>query len=467
MKRWFDHILLHTHAQPARPAMVTEEAVVTFGMLRGAINGCARRIQGLGLAGDAPVAVTVASPIRQMALSLALLRCGIPSITLERGQSSAGVLRCAAELGDDKPSLAGDQPPFVKVDGDWFASEPDDIVAVRPFGGRDVCRLCLTSGSTGEPKIFALSTSDVGRLSEGFAPFNWTSLLCLPGLSSSFGFTTACTTLATGRTVCFSASPYQSARMIELFSIDFVMAATEQLLALTRVARSTRAQLESLRTVEIAGAVPTRALLESAMMHVCKDIHCRYGATEFGLIARAPARDVVGTPGYAGHVQPGVEVIIEDGAGKSCPPRVVGRIKVRRADEPQVPWTDLGDLGWLSAEGQLFVIGRASDADAVGGMQTVSPAYEAEHVLRLEWDAADAGAVLVDDGVRGGPQIWIGVVDCADASAEKLEPILRARGISYPARLVSLASIPRGANGKIRRELLKQQLLAAGTAGRS
>ena len=98
---------------------------------------------------------------------------------------------------------------------------------------------------------------------------NWNRVLCLPGLSSSFGFMTCCAALATGRTVCFAESPYQAIRVIELFAIDFVMASTEQLLALARVARKSGARLKSLRTISFGGSVPTRTLLEVVLVGRC------------------------------------------------------------------------------------------------------------------------------------------------------------------------------------------------------
>jgi acyl-coenzyme A synthetase/AMP-(fatty) acid ligase len=443
--------------------MVTEEVVVTYGMLREGIERCARHIARLGLSAGTRVAITVASPIRQMTLGLALFRCGIPSIAVERGQ--AGFLALPlVELGDASGSVLGGGRRFVAVTDDWFATDPGGALPEGFTSPQEICRLCLTSGSTGLPKIFELSVADISRLADGFQGFNWNSLLCLPGLSSSYGFTTACTTLATGRTVCFSASPFQSVRMIELFGIDFVMAATEQLLALTRAARSSGASLKSLRTVEIAGAVPSRALLEGALTHVCKDIQCRYGATETGLMARAPAREVLARRGYAGRVLPGVEIAILDGTGKPCPPGAIGHIRSRPDPAWALPgqcaeWIDLGDLGWLDADGELFVIGRAADADALEAAQKISPVHEAEHLLRLEWDAADAAAVLMDAGPNGAaPEIWVATVDCPDADAETLAQMLRGRGYSCTVRIIPSISIPRGANGKIQRGELKRQL---------
>ncbi len=109
-------------------------------------------------------------------------------------------------------------------------------------------------------------------------------------------------------------------------------------------------------------------------------------------------------------------------------------------------------------------MGRTSDispakiADATA--QKVSPIHEVEHLVKLEWDATDAAAVLVgEDG--GQPEIWVATVGCKDADAAKLETILRHRGIKGAVRLFSLPSIPRAANGKIQHPKLRSLLLGA------
>jgi acyl-coenzyme A synthetase/AMP-(fatty) acid ligase len=470
MKNWFDHLVFQMRAQPAKPAMVMEDRVVTYGMLHVGIERCARRLAALELMGSAPVAVFIENPIRNVTLCLALFRCGIPSITLEQGQTDISGMALAAVLGDEKhKTLIASRHRFVAISDDWFETDLGNSDLPSGFSdSQQVSRLCLSSGSTGEPKIFKLTVEGIGRLTVGFLGFNWNSLLCLPGLSSSYGFTTACTTLAMGRTLCFSTSPFQSVRMIELFCIDFVMAATEQLLALTRAARKSGAHLPSLRTVEIAGSVPSRALLENAMIYVCNDIYCRYGATETGLMARAPAREVISRPGYAGRVLPGVDMRIVDRSGKPCPPGTVGLVRSRLnlrwdgAQGQKADWIDLGDLGWMNAEGELYIVGRVADAgtlDVQDGMSRhITAVHEAEHLLRLEWDATDAAAALIDgDGVR--PQIGIGIVECKDASVEQLQTILRARGIDCEVRLFPMNRIPRTVNGKVNRAQLKSLMI--------
>jgi long-chain acyl-CoA synthetase len=188
---------------------------------------------------------------------------------------------------------------------------------------------------------------------------------------------------------------------------------------------------------------------------------------------------VLSRPGFVGHLLPGVEAAIADRDGTPCQPGEVGLIRVRPDRRWNVPptsgkddgWVDIGDLGWMSAAGELYALGRPSDtneADAQGAVaRRISPVHEVEHLLRLEWDAADAAAVLVDGDEQGtsGPQIWIGTVDCKDARAEQLEGALRARGIDMPVRLFAVKAIPRGVNGKVQRAQLRTLLMS--TVGKS
>ena len=64
----------------------------------------------------------------------------------------------------------------------------------------------------------------------------------------------------------------------------------------TRRAHQSCAQIGSaaaeLRTVVTGGSVPTRALLEAATLHLCKNVLCRYGASELGSVAEASASEI-------------------------------------------------------------------------------------------------------------------------------------------------------------------------------
>jgi acyl-coenzyme A synthetase/AMP-(fatty) acid ligase len=479
MLHWFDHILLQTRTRPEKPAIVLEDRVVTYGMLGIAIENCARRIVALDIAKDALVAVCIQNPIRHITLCLALYRIGIRSMSLEHAQTGIADLTFAAVLGDGKERpVLNPVNRFVAVTDDWFGTEPIGG-ADLPAGfsdDREICHYALTSGATGTRKSFGCSIEYVGRHVPLAIIYNCRLVLCMLGLSSAWGFLISCATLATGKTLCFATSPYQAVRMIELFSIDYFMSSYDQLVAITRAARKLSAQLGSLRTIVAGGSVPSRALLEAAATYVCKDIICRYGTTELGLVADAAASEVLVKPGLIGRVVPDIELAVFDARSVKLPPGAVGIIKGRiknwigdapEKDADDRSWVDVGDVGWVTADNQFYVVGRTSDIPIArlddASVREVSPVNEVEDLLRLEWDAADAAAVLIDD-IAGGskPEIWVATVDCKDANAQRLEAILRHRGIEGTVRLLPISSIPRGANGKVQRSQLKSLMLSSG-----
>jgi acyl-coenzyme A synthetase/AMP-(fatty) acid ligase len=250
--------------------------------------------------------------------------------------------------------------------------------------------------------------------------------------------------------------------MIELFSVDLVAASTEQLLALTRVARKLGAHVRSLRAIYVAGSSPSRALLEASMLNLCNDIHCKYSTSEVGQVAFASGRDVLSKPGLVGHIVPGVEVGIFDQHGSQCSIGQTGVVKCRRKDSTgrldteENSWIDLGDLGWVAEDGQLHIIGRLTDT-GTGTTQVAAnqmlPIYEIEHLLRLEWDTEDAAAIQVNVGPEA--QIWVGIVGNEDITAEKVAAIARRQGIEHAIKLFNLPAIPRTSSGKINRAQLK------------
>jgi fatty-acyl-CoA synthase len=475
MNHWFDHILYNTLSQPESPAIVMEDRVVTYRMLGLAIEKSARRIASLDIPRGGLVAVCNANPIRHFTLCLALHRIGICSISLDHGRPGLASLNFAAILGDDAARPQVDPGSrFIEASDDWFGPEAAWGGAM-PVGFSDpteICHYALTSGSTGAPKSFGCTIAYIGRHVPRAIKLNCTHVLCMLGLSSAWGYLIACATLATGKTLCFATTPFQAARMIELFSIDYFMSSIDQLVAITRVARKLSAQLRSLRTIVAGGSVPSRALLEAAATHVCKDIIYRYGTTELGLVADASAGEVVADPGLIGRVVPDIELAVFDPGGKRLPHGQAGLVKGRikswigtlpaECDDTH-PWIDVGDVGWVTDDGRYYVIGRTADIESAEiadpTVKHVSPIYEVEHLLKLEWDTTDAGAVRVEGDDRQ-PEIWVATVGCKDANAKQLETILRHRGIHDAVRLFSLPSIPRGANGKIQHAQLKTLLLS-------
>src|SRR6516225_323528 len=118
-------------------------------------------------------------------------------------------------------------------------------------------------------------------------------------------------------------------------------------------------------------------------------------------------------------------------------------------------WFRTGDLGYLDAEGYLFIVGRIKDVINRGG-QKVAPA-EVEETLLSHPDVVEA-AVFSAPHSRLGVDVAAVVVLRPDAqvSAQKLRDFARERLASFkvPGLIRIVQEIPRGAGGKIKRSEL-------------
>jgi acyl-coenzyme A synthetase/AMP-(fatty) acid ligase len=458
MTDWFEYILFQMRAQPQRPAIVLMDRVVTYGMLASGMQHCARRLAELNLGRDDVVAITVRSPVRQMILSLALLRIGMASTVLDPGL--LGQMKVAVVLSEGgAPAPPGAAHRSVAVTDDWFVTSPP---GARPLPAgfpnpQSICRVSLTSGSTGAPKVVPESVASLGARVLTFSRLalaNSRGVLSQFNLSMTFGLVIGCTVLATGGTLYFADSSGQAASMVELFNIDAAVLSTEHLLALATTARRTGVRLTSLRRVISGGTVPSRTLLEAATAHVCKDILAWYGATEAGAIACIAVGEVLANPGLVGFVMPGIEVAIFEG-DQQLPAGQVGAVRIRHRTDSS--WIDVGDRGWLDGGGRLYMVGRTSETAA--GLAGISPVHEAEHILRLEFDMDDAAVAEMQDPATGKSQFWIGIVNNRGATPDKIAAAFARRGMSHAIQLFDLPFVPRGVSGKINREQLKAALL--------
>lgn len=173
-------------------------------------------------------------------------------------------------------------------------------------------------------------------------------------------------------------------------------------------------------------------------------------------------------PGSVGRPE-NCEVRILDQDGHQLPPGATGEIFMRApfsrqptylGPGPQLPERDgfmsLGDLGWLDADGYLYVLDRRADAINVGGA-TVYPA-EIEAALLAPGDLADAAVIGVSNRLLGEVPVALVVPNepeappSVEALAARCRAALPAAAVPLDYRLVD--SLPREANGKLRRSAL-------------
>jgi acyl-CoA synthetase (AMP-forming)/AMP-acid ligase II len=174
----------------------------------------------------------------------------------------------------------------------------------------------------------------------------------------------------------------------------------------------------------------------------------------------------------AGRPLDDVELRIVDPAGNVLGPGDAGEVQLRtfRAmqgywgadEETRVTidgdgWVHTGDLGYLDADGYLFLSGRAGDMIIRGG-ENVSP-VEVEAVLYEHPDVLEAGVVGVADETWG-ERVMAAVALRAGATvtAEELVEFCadRLAGFKRPQRVVIVDELPHTSTGKVvRRDLVR------------
>ncbi len=226
----------------------------------------------------------------------------------------------------------------------------------------------------------------------------------------------------------------------------------------------------TLRCVLLGGGPAPQPLLEAcAAKHI--PVVQTYGMTEAcsQAVTLAPA-DALRKLGSAGRPLPSVQLrILHD--GQEAAANEAGEIYLKGptitpgyADRPEATaraitdgWLATGDIGYLDAEGYLYVLDRRSDLIISGG-ENVYPA-EIEAVLLSHPDVTEAGVCGQPDTQWG--QVPIAFVHLKDGSAASTDDLMqyasqRLARYKQPRAIYSVEQLPRNSSGKLlRRELPK------------
>jgi O-succinylbenzoic acid--CoA ligase len=207
-----------------------------------------------------------------------------------------------------------------------------------------------------------------------------------------------------------------------------------------------------------------------------------YGLTETASqVATLAPRDALARLGSAGKPLFPNELRVVDDEGEAAPGEP-GEILVRGpvvtagyADRPeetaralQGGWLHTGDLGYLDADGYLFVLDRRTDLIVSGG-ENVYPA-EVEAVLLAHPAVEEACVVGVPDVEWG--QVVVASVHLsfgATVDSGDLLEFCRTRLARYkvPREIKFVSELPRNASGKLLRRMLRDDWLNDGASAKS
>ena len=130
--------------------------------------------------------------------------------------------------------------------------------------------------------------------------------------------------------------------------------------------------------------------------------------------------------------------------------------EVMRRDDDGVVWLQTGDIGFMDAEGYLFLTDRKKELIKVSGFQ-VWP-REIEEVLAMHPAVLEAGVAPVVHGVKGElPKAWVVLRAGASASPREIREFCKERLVPYkvPVAVALVADLPKSAVGKVLRRKLR------------
>jgi long-chain acyl-CoA synthetase len=233
-----------------------------------------------------------------------------------------------------------------------------------------------------------------------------------------------------------------------------------------------RYDLSSLRFV-VHGAAPCPPEVKRAMIQWWGPvIHEYYGSSETGLAAFHGSQEALDKPGTVGRPLPGVAIVIVDDDGSELPVGAVGEIYIRPGGLPDFTYigqddkrrevgrgdhVTVGDVGYLDADGYLFLCDRKRDMIISGGVN-IYPA-EIETVLVTVPGVKDCAVFGIPDDDFGEAvcafvEPMEGVtLDPAGLRAALAEQLSRYK---LPKVIEIVADLPREDSGKIFKRRLRE-----------
>lgn len=505
----------HARREPERPAIIFDDAIVSYGRLYADVERFARALRAAGLAADERVGLFLEnSPAFAVAYLGVHLAGGVVTLvnTAYRRMelqhiftdadarvcvtSPAGVeelaplalpaLRLLIVAGEDEDAAMGATPAptperigyaaFLRL-GDASAGEAQRLPA-----GDARASIGYTSGTTGRSKgALMLHRNHIANTIAVTTAWRWTSddrlLLALPLFHTHGLMVGLHGALYLGGSAVLRRK-FDAADALAAFdsdpAISLFFGVPTMYSRLVAEAERRGAPQRRLRLF-VSGSAPLSSQLFGEFERVFgQRILERYGMTETGMNLTNPY-DGERRAGTVGEPFPGQEARIVDVSGRfPLPPGVIGEIEVRgphvfagyinRPDATAEAfdsdgWFKTGDLGWVSDDGYYTITGRARELIISGGYN-IYP-REIEEALASH-PAVEEVAVLGAPDADMGEQVVAVVVPRAGETPDAAEIIAycRERLASYkkPRRVVFVEALPRNALGKVQKHLLSAQL---------
>jgi acyl-CoA synthetase (AMP-forming)/AMP-acid ligase II len=468
-------IFVQARNKPAEIALAapgTEFHTVSYARLARCINNVCRRVISAGLSAGSRVAIFIDDPVFHGIVVLALMRLGIVTIS-GRNKDFAWRFGVDAVIADKPFQYAADRVILANLDWVEGGDQPLGAEFIHRAMPDEVCRIFLTSGTTGDEKAVAVTNRMFAeRMARQHLHFGRALTFCARifvdlGLTTSLGFQLLISTLSRGGAMFMPGEAQQTVSALPIYKVQGMIAPPSGVMNFLQAIEK-RPQYEcGFEAIWTGGSSVPATLAERARMRICANLTIAYGSTEATMVASMPAQFAAGVPGAVGYVFPGINVEIVDDSGTSLPAGKEGIVRISSRfgateylGDPEETarvfrngWFHPGDLGYLTNDNMLVITGRSKTILNVGG-EKLSP-ENLEELLSSHPSVAQS-AVFTVPNEFGVDEVRALVVPRSYVNVEALRAYCATKVISkfVPSDIILVKEIPRNATGKIDRQKL-------------
>ncbi len=475
-----DYLAFHATQRPNALAVVDCGREITYAQFQRDLGRFVRAVNDIGLDPGRSVAVAWDELYPHWLLLLACERLGLVTATF--GEPEAPLLKTVDLV------LSEVRPPDVTserhhaVTQEWlasvFSSADAEMLPAAPRRPDHAMRIVQTSGTTGQPKRILLTRQMFSAWVERRI---WSLDLTRKSRALiTTAFTAGCYTLATaviraGGTIFYTGSKIGAAAAIA-GAVQGITHMRLTPLELKLVLDNLPAEFTKPAGLVICtvGAAVSASLRERTLARLASELMVTYGSNEVLFAAETRA---TGSEGVS-IVYPWVEMEVVDDRDLPLPPGTPGKIRIRDEamatgylDDPGATaqkfrngWFYPGDIGISHGPRRIQIVGREDELLNIGGVKMAPNALE---TLVLQHATVDDVGVCTTQNAEGIDEICVVIVNPGHGDAELLERITAAFRNLQLGRfdIIKSPKIPRNANGKIQRNLLKKA--AATSIGRT
>ncbi len=486
----------HARVEPARTAIVHEGRRISYGDLLERVRRAAGLLRARGIGPGDVVALLMKNSAAFVELALAASHAGAVLLPINFRLAADEVDYIVGHAGaklmfvdDELVAGAGGFAPMVVLDASARADSRRLSPGVEPLiephyrAPADLFRLMYTSGTTDRPKgvmhsyqnyywkcldhIVVLGLHRDERLLV-VGPLYHVGAFDLPGLA----------VLMAGGTLCV-VREFEPEPVLHTIASERITGAWMAPVMLNRLLAHPgreRFDLSSLRWLIGGGErTPEERIREFGSLFRSGRYIDAYGLTETcsGDTLMEAGREIEKI-GSTGRALPHVSIEIRDDSGRTLPAGENGEICLRGPKVTSGYWRDpaktaasffgewfrTGDIGYLDADGFLYLTDRKKDMIISGGENIASS--EVERVLYQLAQVSEAAAIGLPDERWGERVVAVLVLrQGAALDQDELERHCRERlaGFKVPRQMIVTDALPRNPSGKVLKRVLRERYL--------